>query len=156
MINFFTEDIDFKPKNSRKLKQWVKESALAEGYKILELNYIFCSDEYLHQMNVEYLDHDTLTDIITFDNSETQGKIEGDIFISIDRVKENAQDFEVSFEYELSRVLIHGVMHLCGYKDKTDDEAKEMRGKENQYLGTLSQIIVNFVKVQTLTKFENT
>lgn len=138
MINFFTEDIDFKPKNSRKLKQWVKESALAEGYKILELNYIFCSDEYLHQMNVEYLDHDTLTDIITFDNSETQGKIEGDIFISIDRVKENAQDFEVSFEYELSRVLIHGVMHLCGYKDKTDDEAKEMRGKENQYLGTLS------------------
>lgn len=138
MINFFTEDIDFKPKNSRKLKQWVKESALAEGYKILELNYIFCSDEYLHQMNVEYLDHDTLTDIITFDNSETQGKIEGDIFISIDRVKENAQDFEVSFEYELSRVLIHGVMHLCGYKDKTDDEAKEMRGKENQYLGILS------------------
>ena len=138
MINFFTEDIDFKPKNSRKLKQWVKESALAEGYKILELNYIFCSDEYLHQMNVEYLDHDTLTDIITFDNSETQGKIEGDIFISIDRVKENAQEFKVSFEYELSRVLIHGVMHLCGYKDKTDDEAKEMRGKENQYLGTLS------------------
>ena len=137
MIHFFIEDIDFKVKNNRKLKQWIKNSALAEGFKIVELNYIFCSDEYLHKINLEYLDHDTFTDIITFDNSETKGKIDGDIFVSVERIIENANIFKVSFEHELARVLIHGIMHLCGYKDKTTEQEQQMRSKENQYLDLL-------------------
>jgi probable rRNA maturation factor len=138
MINFFNEDIDFKLKQKNEIKKWLKNSAQNEGFAIKDLNFVFCSDNYLHQMNVEYLDHDTLTDIITFDNSEVKGKIEGDIFISIERVRENAGDFGVNFEHELKRVLIHGVMHLCGYKDKSPQESKLMRAKENEYLATNS------------------
>lgn len=134
MINFFNEDIDFKLKQKNEIKKWLKDAALNEGFTIKEINFIFCSDEYLHRINVEYLNHDTLTDIITFDNSEIKGKIEGDIFISIERVKDNSGDFGVSFEQELKRVMIHGVMHLCGYKDKTPQQEKQMRAKENEYL----------------------
>jgi rRNA maturation RNase YbeY len=134
MINFFSEDIDFKVQKPNFLKKWLKESAVNEGYTVKDLNYIFCSDDYLHQINLEYLDHDTLTDIITFDNSEKEGKIEGDIFISIDRVRDNANDFLTEFDHELRRVLVHGLLHLCGYLDETDDEEAEMRAKENEYL----------------------
>lgn len=130
-INFFTEDIDFELPQKLKHKNWLKELAKIEGYKILELNYIFCSDEYLFQINVEYLNHDDYTDIITFDNSEDEKTIEGDIFISIDRVKENATKLDQEFNKELNRVISHGALHLMGYKDKSESESQKMRLMED-------------------------
>ena len=107
-------------------------------FKLEEINYVFCDDEYLHKLNLEFLNHDTLTDIISFDYSI--GKlIQGDIFISVDRVKDNAKDFAVSVSEELNRVIIHGVLHYCGFKDKTDADAKLMREKENYYLDILNK-----------------
>jgi len=134
MINFHLEDIDFKLQQKLKLKNWLKSVLEAEGFVLGDVNYVFCSDDYLLKINIEYLDHDYLTDIITFDNSEDEDVIEGDIFISIDRVVDNAKTFEVSTEHELRRVLVHGILHLCGYLDKTDEEEKLMREKENYYL----------------------
>jgi rRNA maturation RNase YbeY len=129
-VNFFTEDIPFNLPKKQKRKQWLKSIALSESFLITELNYIFCSDDYLHQMNVDYLNHDTYTDIITFDNSEEKSKIEGDVFISVDRVRENATKHNISEELELSRVISHGLFHLMGYKDKSKEEALKMRSKE--------------------------
>lgn len=129
-IYFFDEDSGFDLSQKLKRKKWLKSIAASEGYRIRVLNYIFCSDEYLYQINVDYLQHETYTDIITFDNSETEGEIEGDIFISIDRVKENAIRFKLPEEEELSRVLSHGLYHLMGYKDKKKSEAEQMRNKE--------------------------
>lgn len=134
MINFHSESIDFKVANPIKTKRWLKSVIEAEGFKLSEINYIFCDDEYLHKINVEYLDHDTLTDIITFDNSEDEMLIEGDIFVSIERITDNAKDFKTSFELEFRRVIVHGVLHLCGYYDKTDEDEKQMRGKEDHYI----------------------
>lgn len=134
-VNFFEEDIHFDLKNKLKVKQWIKATIAAEGYKLQELNYIFCSDSYLLQINQQYLDHDTYTDIITFDNSEKPGMIEGDIFISIDRTRENAKKFITGEINELHRVIIHGALHLLGYKDKTAESKKLMTAKEDQYLG---------------------
>lgn len=130
-INFFTEDIKFDLQQKQKRKNWLKRLALSEKFKVGELNYIFCSDEYLYQINVDYLNHHTYTDIITFDNSEEDSVIEGDIFISIDRVKENAQKLKQEESSELSRVISHGLFHLMGYKDKTKSEAEMMRSKES-------------------------
>ena len=101
-----------------------------------ELSLVFCSDDYLLEVNKKHLNHDYYTDIITFDYSE-ENKISGDLLISIDRVKENAKTFSVSFMHELNRVVIHGVLHLCGYKDKTEEEKKQMRNLENKYLKTI-------------------
>ncbi|WP_026955985.1 rRNA maturation RNase YbeY [Algoriphagus vanfongensis] len=129
-IHFFSEEIPFQLKQKNNRKKWLKEIAQGEKFIIQDLNYIFCSDEYLHQINVEYLDHDTYTDIITFDNSEEENELEGDIFISIDRVKENASKHGASIEEELSRVISHGLYHLIGYKDKKKSEAELMRSKE--------------------------
>ncbi|MEJ6675716.1 MAG: rRNA maturation RNase YbeY, partial [Polaribacter sp.] len=98
-----------------------------------EVSYIFCDDEYLHKLNLEFLEHDTLTDIISFDNS-LGNQINGDIFISVERVKENANSFNASFENELHRVIIHGILHYCGYKDKTKKDADLMRSKEDAAL----------------------
>ena len=137
MINFNYET-DFSLKNEEKISNWIVDTISEEAYKLEEINYVFCNDEYLHKLNVEFLNHDTLTDIISFDYSI--GKlIQGDIFISIERVKDNAKDFSVSFEDELHRVIIHGVLHYCGYKDKTGLESKVMREKENHYLKELGQ-----------------
>jgi probable rRNA maturation factor len=133
-VNFFEEDIRFKLKDKTKVKTWVKATIEAEGYKLQELNYIFCSDEYLLGINQQYLDHDTYTDIITFDNSEKEKVITGDIFISIDRIRENAAKFNSSELNELHRVIIHGALHLLGYKDKTAESKKKMTAKEDQYL----------------------
>jgi probable rRNA maturation factor len=130
MITFQSQEINFDLKNKRKSKGWLKAIAQKEGFKIQDLNYIFLSDEALHKINLEYLNHDTFTDIITFDNSEKLEVIEGDIFISIDRVKDNAANFETTFDNELRRVLAHGLLHLCGFKDKSTEEAKEMRKME--------------------------
>ncbi|MEW4922350.1 rRNA maturation RNase YbeY [Algibacter sp. 2305UL17-15] len=136
MINFNYET-DFKLESEVNISTWILNTIASEGYKIEEINYVFCDDDYLHKLNVEFLKHDTLTDIISFDYSI--GKIiQGDIFISIERVADNAKDFNVSFEEELHRVLIHGVLHYCGYKDKTDDDAKVMRKRENHYLSQLN------------------
>ncbi|UEG53421.1 rRNA maturation RNase YbeY [Mucilaginibacter daejeonensis] len=133
-INFFTEDTGFKLKDKLPLKRWIKETIIAEGHKLQELNFIFCSDAYLLQINQQYLDHDTYTDIVTFDSSEEEGLIAGDIFISVDRTQENAQKFNVSPEHELHRVIIHGVLHLLGYKDKKPADKQLMTAKEDQYL----------------------
>lgn len=129
-VHFFTEDIKFNLPNKLKRKAWLNNLAKTEGFKIAELSYIFCSDKYLHKMNLDYLDHDTLTDIITFDNSEDEGIIEGDIFISVDRVRDNAKKLNLAEEIELSRVISHGLFHLMGYNDKTKTQSIEMRGKE--------------------------
>jgi probable rRNA maturation factor len=133
-INFFEEDITYKIRNKIKLKQWIKDTVIEEGFRLDELTYVLCSDEYLLKMNQQYLDHDTYTDIITFDNSEEEGVITGDIFISIPRIKENAQKFSVSEADELHRVIIHGALHLLGYTDKTAPAKKKMSLKEDYYL----------------------
>lgn len=135
MITFLTEDITFELKEKLKHKAWLKDSAKAEGFKIGELNYIFCSDAYLLDINQKYLGHDTLTDIVTFDNSEDPKMIEGDIFISIERVRENALKFDTA-ESELKRVMVHGLLHLAGYKDKDKAQKELMTLKENEHLKT--------------------
>ncbi|MFL0206386.1 rRNA maturation RNase YbeY [Aquirufa sp. 2-AUSEE-184A6] len=133
MIHFCTEDITFSLKEKLKHKAWLNEVAKQEGKKILELTYVFCSDEYLLQINQEYLNHDTLTDIVTFDNSEDPKKIEGDIFISIERVRENGNKLGTS-ETELERVMVHGLLHLLGYKDKKKEDKALMTQKEDFYI----------------------
>ena len=129
MISFDYES-DFILTNEAVFSNWIEDVITSESYVLGEVNYIFCNDEYLHKINLEFLKHDTLTDIITFDN--TVGKtIYSDIFISVERVEDNAKDFKVTFEEELKRVIIHGVLHLCGYKDKSEEDAALMRSKEN-------------------------
>lgn len=136
MINFNYET-DFALNNEDALSKWIVDCIKKEGHSLEEINYIFCDDEYLYKLNVEFLNHDTLTDIISFDYSV--GKIiQGDIFISVERVEENAIDFKVPFVEELHRVIIHGVLHYCGYKDKTPEDAFLMREKENFYLKRLA------------------
>lgn len=133
-IHFFTQDIPFKLKQSLKLKAWIKNTIAKEKHQLDAVNYIFCSDAALLEKNITYLNHHTLTDIITFDLSEQEGLINGEIYISIDRVKENAAKFSKSFDDELHRVLIHGILHLVGYTDKSSADKAEMRKKEDYYL----------------------
>jgi len=135
-ITFQSEAIIFSVKEKTRRRSWLEKFAKKEGYRIEELTYVFCSDVYLHEMNMEYLNHDTYTDIITFDNSDLKGSkdVEGDIFISIDRVKENARKFSISFEEELNRVMAHGLLHLMGYKDKSTKDKAVMRKKEEEAL----------------------
>lgn len=130
MINFNYET-DFNLDNEEAIAAWLGNVITSENKKEGEINYIFCDDEYLHKINVEYLDHDTLTDIISFDYS-VGNELHGDIFVSIERVKDNATDFNVSFEEELKRVLVHGILHYCGYKDKGEAEELLMRSKEDE------------------------
>ncbi len=134
MLAFFSEEIDFKVPQSVKTKTWIKTISQSEGYKIGDLNYIFCSDDYLLEVNREYLDHDYYTDIITFDSSEDEDKLEGDIYVSVDRVRDNASNLNVPFETELRRVLIHGLLHLIGFEDSTDELKAIMRAKEDACL----------------------
>ncbi len=132
-IHFFSEEIDFQLKKPAKSKQWIKSVIKAEGCELESLNFIFCSDDYLLSKNIEYLNHHTLTDIITFDTRESES-IEGDIFISIERVMDNAEKLGIQFQDELDRVIIHGVLHLIGYSDKGNEQKKLMREKEDSYL----------------------
>ncbi|MBP2283601.1 rRNA maturation RNase YbeY [Flavobacterium sp. CG_23.5] len=130
MINFNYET-DFNLENEEAIAAWLSNVIVSEKKKEGEINYIFCDDEYLHKINLEYLNHDTLTDIISFDY--TMGnELSGDIFVSVERVKDNAKDFNVVFEEELKRVLVHGVLHYCGYKDKGEAEELLMRSKEDE------------------------
>ena len=132
MINFYHET-DFELSNSSNISSWIIDIVQKEEFNHSEISYIFCGDDYLHEINLKYLKHSTLTDIISFDY--TLGRvISGDIFISVERVKENAKIFNVSFEDELHRVMAHGVLHFCGYNDKDDKEKAVMRAKEDYYL----------------------
>lgn len=132
----FNYETQFQLSNQTIFEQWIKETIQNEGCSLGDINYIFCNDDYLHKINVEFLDHDTLTDIISFDYSVGK-QLHGDIYISVERVEDNAKDFKVDFDVELSRVIIHGILHYCGYKDKTDEDAKVMRAKEEQYMKVL-------------------
>ena len=127
----FNYETDFELENEAQYEDWISRIIESEGFDEGEINYIFCDDEYLHKINVEYLDHDTLTDIISFDYT-VGNLIQGDIFVSIERVKDNANDFNVSFDEELKRVLSHGVLHYCGYKDKSPEDEVLMRSKEDE------------------------
>lgn len=127
----FNYEIDFALENEDLYPDWIESIIESEGKILGEINYIFCDDEYLHQINVQYLDHDTLTDIISFDYTEGD-IISGDIFLSVERVQDNANDFQVSFEEELKRVMSHGVLHYCGYKDKSEADEQLMRTKEEE------------------------
>ncbi|QMU63163.1 MAG: rRNA maturation RNase YbeY [Flavobacteriaceae bacterium] len=127
---------DFLLDNEEVIFDWILSVARNDGFEVEYVNYIFCDDDYLHKLNIQYLKHDTLTDIISFDN--TEGRIiSGDIFISTERVAENARTYRISFEEELQRVLIHGMLHFMRYNDKEDKDIQAMRGKENEALKSL-------------------
>lgn len=136
-INFFSEDIKFDLQGKRKLRDWIRQVIENEEYRVGDLNFVFCDDHYLFAINKTYLKHNTLTDIITFDMSDEVRKISGDIFISIQRVRENAKAMKSSFRDELHRVMIHGVLHLFGYNDKLPEEKLAMRAKEDYYLSLM-------------------
>ena len=130
IINFYSEN-DFEFQEEKSFDTWIRKVISSEEKQLGEINYIFCDDHYLYKINLKFLDHDTYTDIISFDNSEGD-ELNGDIFISTDRVTENAKEYNVDFSDELKRVVIHGILHLCGYGDKTESEAALMRQKEDE------------------------
>ena len=135
MINFNCET-KFELENEEEISKWISSVIKSEKFKEGDINYVFCDDDYLLKLNIKFLNHNTLTDIISFDDS--MGKIlHGDIFISIERVKENAEIFKVSFKDELSRVMVHGILHYCGYADKTKQDTQIIRNKENFYINQL-------------------
>ena len=132
-ILFHNADTSYILKNKRIISSWITDTIKEEEKQLEEISYIFCTDDYLLKINQEHLNHDTYTDIITFDYTE-DGIISSEIYISVDRVRENAKNLGVGALDEMHRVIIHGVLHLCGYKDKSDLQSQEMRGKENYYL----------------------
>lgn len=138
MIEFFSET-DFELTNKEQIASWISTIVTNEKHELGEVTYIFCDDAYLHKLNLQFLQHDTLTDIISFDNS-LGIQIHGEIYISIERVRENAKEFSETFTDELHRVIIHGMLHFCGYKDKTKEEESKMREKENAALKRLSAL----------------
>jgi len=133
-IFFFLEEVKYSLRQKRKIRSWILQTAENEDYKVGILNYILTNDDILVQLNKEYLRHFTLTDIITFDLSETDGLLTGDIYISVDRARENSKKFKDSLNSEIKRLMIHGVLHLMGYKDKSQSERELMRAKEEYYL----------------------
>ena len=134
-IFFHKESVSF-PLDTSVINNWIENAVLSLGYSLKNLSFVFCDDEYLKNINVKYLGHDYYTDVISFDYSTEEGLV-GDVFISIERVRENANNFKVSFNEELFRVIIHGVLHLCGFNDKTEKEIKEIRRRENYFLGLI-------------------
>ncbi|MBC7654808.1 MAG: rRNA maturation RNase YbeY [Oligoflexus sp.] len=133
-IYFFNEETNFKLKQLNQTRTWIKNTIESESYSLKSINFILCSDQYLLNINQQYLNHDTYTDIITFDNSEINKHIQSDIFISIERIKENSKAYKVTIDTELHRIMIHGILHLLGYKDKSTKDKKLMTIKENEYL----------------------
>ncbi|MEM6828980.1 MAG: rRNA maturation RNase YbeY [Bacteroidota bacterium] len=139
-IEFFSKETSFKVPNSSSYKRWLHQIIREfSSNKVKDINYIFCSDDYLLAINKEYLQHDYYTDIITFDQSDNEGELEADIFISVDRIKENSFERNDSFENELSRVMAHGLLHLIGYDDKTEEEKIRMKEKEDACLSLQKQ-----------------
>src|SRR4051812_30674085 len=139
-INFVTQSISFKPPFPRKTSSWIRACIKKQKRSLKELTFIFCTDQELLKINRQYLNHSTYTDIITFDNSESDDEVEGDIFISIERVKDNAKSLAVDFADELNRVMIHGVLHLLGYTDKTPKAKLLMRKKEDACLSLRDKV----------------
>ena len=137
-ILFFSEKTRFRLTNPKKTVSWIKAAIKKEGRTLKSLNYIFCSDEYLKGVNIQYLKHKTYTDIITFNYNSEDGVVEGEIYISIERVRDNAKTFKSDLRTELHRVIIHGVLHLIGFNDKTKREKALMREKEDTYLSLLN------------------
>lgn len=133
-INFFQEEIRYELREKRKVREWLSKTAENEEHKIGIVNFVFTNDDILYQLNKEYLSHFTLTDIITFDLSDRDRELTGDVFISIDRARENAKKYKVALKNEIHRLLLHGLLHLMGYKDKSKDEKTVMRAKEEFYL----------------------
>lgn len=133
----FNYETEFELEDETKISSWVSQTIKEENRKEGEINYIFCLDEYLHKINVDFLNHDDLTDIISFDYS-VGNELHGDIYISVERVIDNSKDFNTKFNDELARVIIHGVLHYCGYKDKTEDDQTLMTSKEDYYLSKRS------------------
>lgn len=132
----FNYETKFQLENETDISKWISSVISSEKFKEGDISYVFCDDDYLLKLNIKFLNHNTLTDIISFD--DTIGKIlHGDIFISVERVKENAENFNVSFQEELNRVMVHGILHYCGYKDKTKTDSKTIRSKENFYISQL-------------------
>jgi rRNA maturation RNase YbeY len=138
MIQFTDQDAGFKLKQISNHKSWIKAAIGKESHKAGDISYIFCTDKFLSEINLKYLKHNTLTDIITFDYSE-KGILSGDIFISVERVNENARNFGKTFEEELRRVMIHGILHLAGYNDKSNEEKEMMRVREDHYLASWNE-----------------
>ena len=138
MVNFFYEDDFNLSLNKKEVRFWIKNVVKKENKKLSYLNFVFCTDSYLLELNQKYLKHNSLTDVIAFDFSESKKTIEGDVYISVDRVKENAKKYSPSFKKELLRVLIHGVLHLIGYKDKTKEQKKIMASKENVFVSVFN------------------
>lgn len=139
MIQYLNEWVELPPLDTLTLNRWIKAVAASYGKNTGEIAYVFCNNERILEVNQQYLNHDYYTDIITFDYSEGK-KISGDIFISIETVKSNADEFGVSFEEELNRIIIHGILHLCGNDDKTPALRMEMTNKENRALLQLKSI----------------
>lgn len=131
-IHYYNEDSTFELEHPHLISHWIKSVFSEEDCTFITVNFIYCSDTYLHELNMKYLQHDTLTDVITF--AYSKAPVEGDVFISIDRIIENAKKFKVETLTELYRVMVHGVLHLIGYNDKTEEEQKLMRSMENKYL----------------------
>lgn len=138
MIDFYSET-NFELADNERLANWISAIITSEGYQEGEIAYVFCDDAYLLKLNVQYLDHDTFTDIISFDYSVGK-EINGEIYISVERIKENAKEYAASFLEELHRVMIHGILHYCGYQDKENEHAEEMRKKENEALAKLAEL----------------
>jgi probable rRNA maturation factor len=134
-VSFHRENVSLNA-DEKLIIKWLTNSVNSLDYSIGELSFVFCSDDYLRKLNIKHLNQDYFTDVITFDYSKEMSLI-GDVFISTERVKENAKLFNVSFNEELFRVIIHGVLHLCGFKDKTKEEKAEMRSKENDFLSLI-------------------
>ena len=138
-INFFKDSTKFKLEKRRELRKWINNVVNSEKCNIEWINFVFCDDRILADMNIKYLNHNTLTDILTFSFSDSGENISGEIYISVQRVRENASNYKVTFEKELHRVMIHGILHLLGYNDSTKEENESMRQKENFYLSFLFQ-----------------
>ncbi len=139
MIEFYYEEISDNQIDEDIIKSWISKVITKSNSFLGSINYIFCNDEYILDINKQYLDHDYYTDIITFDYCEDK-MISGDLFISIDTVLSNSQKFNTSYKEELNRVIVHGILHLIGFKDKSEQEAKEMRNQENLALNLLKTI----------------
>ena len=133
-INFFNEDIDFTLRDKRKSRSWIIQSIQDEDKIPGMINFVFCSDKYLHELNIKYLEKNTYTDIITFDMTDNEDVITGDVYISIERARDNARKYKQPYLQEIRRLMIHGVLHLIGYKDKEQNDKKLMTEKEDYYL----------------------
>ncbi len=133
-ISFFNADVSYVLRSKNGIRLWLSDVIKKEGFRIGELSIILCSDEYLFKMNVQYLKHKSYTDIITFDQSESKGEVSGELYLSIDRIKDNAKTLNINLIDELHRVIVHGTLHLCGYGDKDPKSKLKMTRKENFYL----------------------